>query len=92
MTRTGTRSVSGARTNANASAFTNWRSALGWRLAGGDVYSAQEVAESSPFEVDVVSLERLDRDATCRPLTVESAPSDHALYSPSPAKYATIFP
>lgn len=28
-------------------------------LDGGDVYAAEEVAESSPFEVDVVSLARL---------------------------------
>ena len=28
-------------------------------LDGGDVFSAQEVAESSSYEVDVVSLERL---------------------------------
>jgi predicted nucleotidyltransferase len=35
-------------------------------LEGGDVYTAEEVAESCPFEVDVVSLERLPQETRNR--------------------------
>ncbi|NBB91239.1 MAG: hypothetical protein GVY23_08555 [Spirochaetes bacterium] len=35
-------------------------------LDGGDVYAAEEITESSPFEVDVVSLARLPEETRTR--------------------------